>query len=231
MKRIILLLFFCTILLKANSQEIKPLNLPNYDNKKYHFGFNFGLNDFNFHINPNNILIDSIRPNSTPNNYGFSVGILANYRLNNFMDLRFIPEFSTIKQSLDFSVLANGLFKNEIYSFKVSQINIPLLLKFKFKRLRNFRNSRPYFILGSMYRKEISRKQTSSTNNDIQIIDNDFCFIIGAGLDNYFPFLKFSSEIDFSIGIKNLIQNNNSAYSGSIDKLTSRIITLYLYFE
>lgn len=211
------------------SQNDKPINLTKYDIKPYHFGFSLGFNKFDFHIDPNMNITDSIRPNSDPSNFGFNFGVVANYRLNNFIDLRFIPELSFSKQSLIYYVLNNGSFSKESYSFETSQLNFPLLFKIKYKRLKNYR---PYLILGCKYRLDLSRKQTPPlTNQFIQINDNDFGLEVGAGLDIYLKYFKFSPEIDFSLGLKNLNQKNNSLYSRSIDKLTSRVIVLYFYFE
>lgn len=102
----------------VKSQNDEPLNLTHYDLKPYHFGLGLGLNKMYFHVDPSMNVVDSMRPNSTPGNIGFNLDVVANYRLNNFIDLRFIPELSFCSQPLIFMFSTMGFFLRNLTTLK-----------------------------------------------------------------------------------------------------------------
>ena len=92
------LLFYIMIFIlssqDASSQRNKlPQNLPRYDFKKMHFGFTIGINSLDFKIkyNPEILLQDSLYVLESNNQKGFNLGIVSNFRLDKYTDLRFVP--------------------------------------------------------------------------------------------------------------------------------------------
>lgn len=206
-------------------------NLPHYDMQRFHAGFNLGIQDFIFLVDPNTEdgATDSIMPFRNQGNAGFTLGIVANARISNNVDLRFNPEISIINQSLYFSILQNGKLHNEVYSFQSTQLGLPLLLKLKSNRVNNHR---PYILVGVDYQVGLSRKQQSpKVGQGFQFHDDNVSLIAGFGLDNYLSTFKLSPELCFSFGLKNLVLDNESSYSMSINKLYSRVISLRFSFE
>ena len=87
----ILLMLFSNI---GNGQRRKsPQNLPRYDHKKIHFGFTLGINslDFKIRYNPDIAFKDSLYVLESNNQKGFNLGIVSNFRLGRYTDLRFVP--------------------------------------------------------------------------------------------------------------------------------------------
>ena len=96
----------------------KVENMPSYDFHKYHFGFILALNQMHFTIKPmadlNYTVFDSIASAdinadssmiySIENDptMGFTVGIVANLRLGNYFDLRFIPSLAFGERNMEY---------------------------------------------------------------------------------------------------------------------------------
>lgn len=211
----------------AKSQKITPLNLPKYDMKNYHFGFGVNTIRMNFDIISNYALSDSIIVKSSPRT-GINLAIVANYRLNGFLDFRIIPGISLMEHSLIFTLINNNIATEVSYNMESTYLDLPFLLKIKYKRIHNIR---PYMILGGNYRLSL-RKQNPNINYPIlKLKDVDYCIEFGFGLDNYLTYFKLSPELKFSFGFQNLNLKNNTVYSRAIDKMTSRVIVFNLLFE
>jgi hypothetical protein len=226
-KRVILYLLLFSSSGIVRSQSDSLMNLPKYDLKTYHFGFVFGVNKMYFNVrtffNPN--IVNSTTVNPDFSGLGFNIGVVANMRLNKFLDLRFLPELAFGSRSLVF----NYQSKVQKYDYKTTQLNFPLLLKIKYKRIMN---SRLYLTLGSKYQLALTDKQNpASASPIIKMRNNDFCFQLGTGFDKYLKYFKFSPEVDFSFGLRDLILHDNTIFSNSIQNISSRSVEVYFYFE
>jgi hypothetical protein len=79
-----------------------------------------------------------------------------------------------------------------------------------------------------------SQKDINSTlANDIliKIDETDMLAVFGVGFDIYLTYFKFSPEITYSFGLKNLIVQENNILTRPIDRLTSKIIQISFNFE
>lgn len=121
-----------------NAQRRKPLNIPNYDNEPYHYGFIIGYNQMLFAIDyidnyqginhlssefpPNNVMpdigddfttsdfmVNKITPMMT---HGFSVGIVGNLRLAKHFDLRLIPTLSFGERRIVYNIVSTTAIDN-----------------------------------------------------------------------------------------------------------------------
>lgn len=115
--------------LTLNAQKKRPLNMPQYDNEPFHYGFIVGYNQMLFSLDYKNNFQNEIHgANSLPSNsvqvneglsdlpymvkninpkmtHGFTVGIVGNLRLAKHFDLRFIPSLSFGERSINYNIV------------------------------------------------------------------------------------------------------------------------------
>ena len=228
--------FFLLLLLSTNlfAQKVKTINKPNYDYDWIHFGFLLGINkaDFIIHPNPNIAGLDSVYVLESTAQSGFNLGIVSNLRINEYSDLRFIPQLAFSTRNLEYTFKSS---KGEIKRSKAVEstfVELPLDLKLKSARYNNFR---AYIILGGKYSIDIaSQKDVKSelvTDAIVKLRRNDIYYAIGVGFDFYQKYFKFSPELKFNFGVRNLLVRDNNVFAYSIDRITSKIIDLSFTFE
>ena len=232
-KKIIFLILIS--LLKSNflfAQKIK--NKPNYDDAFWHFGFLLGINKADFIIHPNPILalLDSVYTVESIPQSGFNLGIVSDLRMGNYADLRFIPNLAFSTRELEYQFKSSkGSFKRT-KSIESTFVDFPLDIKLKSERLNNFR---AYILVGGKYSIDIvSQKNVNSellTDAIVKLRKNDFYYSVGVGFDFYAKFFKFSPELKYSFGLRDLLIHEDNVFSKSLDKITSKIINISFTFE
>ena len=225
------------------AQKPKVKNDPNHDDRPIHFGFSLGLNTMDYKIThsdyavQNGIFVDvkDLSP-------GINIHAIANLRLADNFDLRTLPGISFGERLISFSDLKNNnqlIYNNgSVYKSNSAYIEIPLLLKYKSKRLNNFR---PYLIGGGNFRYDLSVKNSYDINDQLILIKPfDVYGEIGFGIDFYLIYFKFATEIKYSIGLTNILRRTDSKgqipadlakYTDSIDKINSHIVIISFHFE
>lgn len=208
-------------------------NLPKYDIRPYHFGFSLCVNQMNFAIHPvpdfqsnDSLLVIESQPT-----WGFNIGIVSDLRITDYGDLRFLPTLSFGDRILKYTIkMNNNLLVTESKKVESTFIDFPLLLKYKSKRINNFR---AYLIGGGMYSIDLA-SQAKKKDRDKQLVklkQNDILYQVGVGFDFYLEYFKFSTELKMSYGLRDLLKRDNSVYTNSIDKLNSKIFILSFTFE
>ena len=228
MKRfsLFLSLFFLSTSIYSQRNNTKISNLQNFDQKKIHFGYYIGLNNYNYKLDYLN------NPNSNErinieNSFGFSVGLIGDLKLRKNLNLRFEPGLKTNK--------LNVLYPNdEEREIKSTYIQLPLLLKYSAKR---YNNIRPYVLGGLSTSFNLSSNQNNpqdNTSNVFRVKTNTFYYELGFGIDFYLQYFKFSPSIRGVFSLKNeLIPDNTSTsiYTGNIDKMSTRAIFINFSFH
>ncbi len=258
-KRIILFAFIVASVMPF-AQNIQAqnviLNKQGYNEQPYHFGFILGTNIMNFSVKPvdnlarinwgkdqspditaDSIYVQGVTASGSP---GFSVGILGSLRLLKFLDLRFIPTLSFGSRSINYNIRTIGLAGTPTgtdSSFMVQKkvnstyISFPLLLKYRSWRKDNYG---AYFIGGIDYAIDlaaIKKTKNDSGTGDIKLHTHDISAELGAGFDIYNAYFKLSIEAKMIYGLNNLVVDDNTFYSGSINQLHSKIFMLSFTFE
>lgn len=234
-KRIYLIFLLMSIFLVSNAQKRNLfLHYQEVDSKKFHFGFSLGLNymDYNFRFNAN----PGIRADVVKVKPGFSVGAIAEYKLNKDFALRALPGLEFGSRSVTF---VHGGKKDG--NFESIYIDLPLLLKYKAKRLKN---ARPYFVsgFGMKYDIQSKKKYEPAGNIFIRTLPMDFYYQLGFGIDWYFPYFKWSTELKFAIGLMDIIDHTIDkkapgyapivdSYTKSISRMNSKVVSLVFHFE
>lgn len=228
MKRFLLFLslFFLSTSIYSQRNNTKISNLQNFDQKKIHFGYYIGLNNYNYKLdylnNPN-----SDERINIENSFGFSVGLIGDLKLRKNLNLRFEPGLKTNK--------LNVLYPNdEEREIKSTYIQLPLLLKYSAKR---YNNIRPYVLGGLSTSFNLSSNQDNpqdNVSNVFRVKTNTFYYELGFGIDFYLQYFKFSPSIRGVFSLKNeLIPDNTSTsiYTGNIDKMSTRAIFINFSFH
>ena len=253
MKKIYFSILLIFLVLNVFAQKQKVKYLTTFDDKLLHFGFTLGVNaldfrvlnynpigenpDFEEYVNkPNGEIItetDFVRSDLTEVIPGFTVAIITSLRLSKDFNLRFLPGMSFGERRLMFNVPVYDINQYEalpFYSIKSTFLDFPLLIKYKARRINN---GRPYIVIGTAYRQDISR---TAEEDLIKLKNGGFYAELGAGWDNYFPFFRFSVEAKFSFGLTNQLGGlpggtQRKYYTQSIKNLSSNIFTLSFHFE
>ncbi len=203
--------------------------------KTIHFGFTVGLNTLDFALYPSKSAFhsDSI-PNSTLLHPGFNINVVSSLRLNKHMNLRFLPGISFGQRTIHYYDQNTGEVIGDNQKVESSFLEFPLLVKYKSKRLNNFR---PYLIAGFNYRLDLAAKKDYDLEkqNYVRLKRSDLYTEVGFGIDFFLLYFKFSAELKYSIGSRNILINDPvpgyEYYVDTIDKLKARMWILSFHFE
>lgn len=238
------LLFGC---LHAQHKEESGVNLGKFYKNKLHFGFSLAYNKTDFRINtvrnsdfPDTLInsvnygIKSIYTKSDP---GFAIGIISDFRLHEYVRLRFTPNISFASRSLDYTLQNGNRDSTKLYSKTVEStfLIFPIEVKLQSKRLDNFG---AYVIGGGGYAMDLVSKKkgakvggTNQLDDSIQLQRNDYFYSAGAGVDFYLMYFKLGLELKVLKGTKNLIKPLNNVFSKSVEKVNSQMIIFSITFE
>lgn len=227
----LLLLFF--VLPKAEAQKYnKTENLPNYDKRWMHYGFLIGIHSSNLRIQYSDAFVsdelDSLHSVMAPNSFGFSLGLIANFRLADYLDLRVLPEVTFYENRLDYNKIGAAKPVIDQQLLESTFVEFPILLKYKSARRGN---TRMYLVGGVEPGIEATGKKEEGGEERLVLKSSNLSVQAGFGLDLYFPLFKFSPEIRFSRGLMNALGDKENRYSQPVNRLATNTVTLYLLFE
>ena len=170
-------------------------------------------------------------------NAGFSVGVLADLRLSQHLNLRFTPTMHFGAKHLTFYNLTEltpeGRLMEMTQDMKSTYISFPVDLKFSAERWNNYR---PYMIAGVNQMVNL----TSKNQDILQLKRTDTMLEIGLGCDLYLPFFKLIPELKFCYSLTNAIDKNHvnelqdtnkRMYANAVRSGQSKMIVLTFYFE
>lgn len=220
------------------------LNRPYADVKPLHFGFSVGMNFQNLAITNRGFITDdgdewyAEVPAHSP---GFSVNVLADYRIAEHFNLRLSPGLYFGNKVVRFlnnraipEVADQSRYKQS-QNIKSTYIVVPLDLKMSAKR---YHNMRPYFTGGVMYACDLAKDRSEQ----YKLKNSDVMLTVGMGCDFYMPFFKLCPEVKFCFGLKNLLETNRPdlddndnrevyRFTESVSKITSNMVVVSFFFE
>lgn len=236
MKKHILLIGALAISFSALSQgNIRMKNLPNFDYKKYHFGFLLSTNTSDFYLDysPRENFADSLLGISNQRQQGFNLALLASWDLTPNIRLRFIPGLSFQDRGLNYRFrLQDGTTETILKRTESVFLDFPLLLKLRTNRVNNLA---AYALIGGKY----SRDMQSQEDTDNQIADElvirlnrtDYSLDFGGGIDFFLPYFKFSIEMKTAFGLPNMLIQEGNRFTAPIESLRTRTFVFSLCFE
>ena len=225
-------LFFLTINSSAQRNNLKIENLQNFDQKKIHFGYYIGFNNYNYKLD---YKINPEKRTLIGDQIGINVGLIGDLKLSKNLNLRFEPGLYTNKSEIVF-YNREKFTKNSdtLRSIKSTYIHFPLLIKYSAKR---YNNIKPYLLGGLSTSFNLSGNQNSPEDNNngvFRLKTNTFYYELGFGIDFYLRYFKFSPSIRGVFSLKNEIVPDldpNSAWTGNIDKMSTRAIFINFSFH
>jgi hypothetical protein len=212
--------------ISVQAQEINPL----YDRKPVRFGFGLMGNTakLKFTTKDNIFPSDTLKNIESLNYPGFGLGGLVNFRLGSSWDARMMLNIQFARRDMNYYFKQDVLKTAEIES---TYMELPLSIKYKGDRHKNIRL---YVLGGVTYRFDFTSDvdtDRSDTKPIVAIYPNTFSYDIGAGLDIYFPYFKFSPEIKLSNGLGNQLVPDGFIYASSLERVSPKIIQFSLIFQ
>jgi len=234
LKKGFIILFLYFLVASCFAQKKKPQNDVIYDKKPLHFGFTLGLNAMDFTLFPAGtaMMPDSLHPDVTVLHPGFNINVVSSLKLTEHINLRFLPGISFGQRSVYY--YQNDSLVSTNQNIESSFLEFPVILKYKSVRVNNWR---PYLIGGMNYRLDLAAKKEYDDEKDIylRLKRSDIYLETGIGVDFFLRYFKFSAEIKFSAGMRDMLVHTPSArfpeYVTSIDKLKSKMWILSFHFE
>ncbi len=235
MKHFFLLFFLLLVAGLAFGQpaQTRVPNLPNFDDKALNFGFLIGFNAMDYRIvskapalqgpgGPRYADVVNLSP-------GINIGMVTSFRLNKHFNFRVLPGISFGQRDLLF-VSEDGEEDEFPLEIKSTYIECPLVIKFNGARMTN---AKPFFTTGINPRFDLAK----SKKDGLMVRPFDVFWEIGAGMDSYMSYFRFSTELKLSVGLMNVLDPKGTGepedvlYSDVLDRLTSRIFVLTFFFE
>jgi hypothetical protein len=226
---------------KLLAQKEKVQNDPTHDDKLIHFGFSLGLNSMDYRIKQSKSAYGKVFVDVKDLSPGINIHAIGNLRLAKNFDLRMLPGISFGERFISFKNLYNDTAiydNNNAYKAQSSYLELPILIKYKSKRINNFR---PYLIGGGNIRYDLAVKKEYDYKDQLLMIKPlDFYAEIGVGSDFYLAYFKLGVELKFSIGLTNILLRSDrhgnipeeyKVYTDLIDNIYSQIFILSFHFE
>lgn len=217
-----------------SAQQRKVQNKPFIDERRFHYGFAIGLHDQGLRLENNGFIDPSTGAQwvatNDRQNFGFSVGVLGEWKLNSYLSLRLIPSLHFGSKHLRFRNLENE--EKNSQDMKSTYIALPFDLKVSAPRFNNYR---PYVVAGISPMYDL----TSGKHTLLRTKPFNLMLEAGLGCDLYLPFFKFIPELKFCFGLGNVLDKNRKdltdptqfVYTQSIDRATTSMVVLSFYFE
>lgn len=219
----------------SRDPKSKIINLPNYDDKKLHYGFFLALNYNRVIITESEYYMQStgIKAITPLAKTDFSLGFLLNLRLHDQLAFRVIPSVGFYDRAVNYTFygkdgISDSISRNSEQLTEVAMVETQFLLKYKSLRRKNHR----FYVVGGL--KPAIRaggKKANKTENRMGFGRVDLSIEYGIGIDFYFKFFKFAPELRFSNGIVNVNTTDVNSYNQSIANMLTHTVTLYFFFE
>jgi hypothetical protein len=222
---------FCVIYAQDHNIE----NLKTDDKKLLRFGYYLGLNSVGAKMeylpNPNGQPFRlRVKPSTS-----FDVGLLADVRINEFLNIHFHPGVAFVERELKFPFSESSYSKPLIERvLKSNYIRFPLGIKLNTRRIRN---ARP-FLMGSMsYNINITSEESNPEDNEsgtFRMTRNMYAWEFAIGTDIYLPYFKFTPSVHGVFVLNNeLVPDNDpdSPFTRHIASMKSRGVFVRFTFE
>jgi len=237
-RKIIYILFVLfAIPFTGNAQLRDYLNLPDHDQKKFHFGINLGINrsHFSFTHHPLFLQQDSVMVVESVNSSGLNLAWLVNLNLTPHLDIRTFPlDLTFTEKAFEYKLTYPDRPGGEdtITQKKIQSISLtfPIQLKFSSDRIGNFK---VYMLGGVKAEYDMASNAGARKAEDLIKLNRlDYGVEAGLGFHFYFPYFVMTPELKVGWGLGNLhYRDANLKFSNVMDKINSRTITFSLTVE
>lgn len=246
MKKIVFLLLL-SLTTKGHAQFTKSIfskdpiiNLETWQQQRLYFGFYLGFNSYDFKMDYKTVEPDTVGPDiQVKKTTGFNVGLVADLKLQEYINLRFEPGLYYTKRDLYYPkrdlYYPNFTTENDaLREVNSTYLHFPLLLKFSSLRTGNVR---PYLLGGVSATLNLSSNSKSLDDN----LEQRFRvkawtpnYELGFGIDIFSEYFIFSPSIRGVFGLNDeLIRDKDPAspWTGNIESMKSRAIFINFTFH
>ena len=212
-------------------------NLKEDDSKRIRFGYYLGLNVVGAKMDYKPTFASSPFRISVKPKPSFDVGLLADYRVNEFFNIRFHPGIAFVERDIKFPFsekdprFTKPLIERVV---KSNYVRFPVGIKLNTRRIRN---ARP-FVMGSVsYNMNITSEEANSEDNTsgtFRMKRDVYAWEFAIGTDVYLPYFKFTTSVHGFFAISDEFvpdENSNSVYTRYIASMKSRGVFLRFTFE
>lgn len=218
----------------ALAQQRRIQHKPFIDERQFHYGFFLGLHDQGLKIENNGFINEATGEQwlaeNDSQNFGFSVGILGEWKLSKNLGLRVTPSMHFGSKHIKYRNLADG--KTQSQDMKSCFIGVPVALKVAAPRFNNYR---PYVIAGAQPVFDL----TSKKHGLLRTRPFDTMIEVGLGCDFYLPFFKLIPELKFSFGLADVLDTHRNdltdasqmVFTQSVSAAHNSMVSLTFYFE
>ena len=236
-KIIYILVVLFAIPFTGNAQLRDYLNLPDHDQKKFHFGINLGINrsHFSFTHHPLFLQQDSVMVVESVNSSGLNLAWLVNLNLTPHLDIRTFPlDLTFTEKAFEYKLTYPDRPGGEdtITQKKIQSISLtfPIQLKFSSDRIGNFK---VYMLGGIKAEYDMASNAGARKAEDLIKLNRlDYGVEAGLGFHFYFPYFVMTPELKVGWGLGNLhYRDANLKFSNVMDKINSRTITFSITVE
>jgi Outer membrane protein beta-barrel domain len=237
-KTTVILFLLCSMFLNAQANKRlfskdPIINLENFQKQKVYFGFYMGLNAYDFKIDYKNNVPDILVKRTS----GFNVGLVADLRLQEYINLRFEPGLYYTKRDLYFPSSyfpTTPSASDRLREVNSTYIHFPLLVKFSALRTGNVR---PYLMGGGSLTLNLSSNAKLMDDNAegrFRMKSWTPNYELGFGIDIFSEYFIFSPSIRGVFGINDEIirdKDPNSPWTSNIESIKSRAIFINFTFH
>ncbi|MFV0182560.1 PorT family protein [Empedobacter falsenii] len=259
MRKNLIIALSLTVASIANAQfrpnNDRSENRTETDQKKFSFGYFLGTNMMSYKIVPKAKAQTNPLP-GTPdipeddgvNEYelvnldqeskaGFSVGLIAKMRVNDYIDLKSEPGLHFAQRTLYFNYKKRNTEEKttDLREVKSTYVEIPLLLNFHGDR---WYNTRPYIQGGLGYLMNLQsneKKEDDNATGVFRTTTNNFNWQAEIGVEIYFKRFKLTPALKGMFFFNNEIvpdkPSTDPYWTGSLNSLSTRAFVFSLKFE
>lgn len=226
--------FFCSDGYAQLFTKKRVINNENFDKPQLSWGYYLGMNNYDYNFD----YISDTYDIQTEKSFGFNVGLIGNFRISDYFDIRFEPGLVMSNRNLVFNPAQFGETEfnqnQHLREIKSTYIHFPLLLKISSKRLNNFK---PFVLAGVSTALNLSSKENNVDDNSLgqfRTKKNVFFYEIGFGIDLYLEWFKFSPSVRgvFALSDEHVDDNDPfSPWTSNIDFMKTSGILLNFTFQ
>lgn len=247
MRRLQTIMILIALFATMSAQERTVQHKPYIDLRPLHFGISVGMNmqDIELeNVGPQTVTLDdgtqqvrTILCDADKWNPGFSVGVVAETRINSNLAVRLNPTMHFGAKHLTFRDMdntdENGAPRETTQDLKNTYISFPVDLKFSAPR---FNNHRPYIMAGVNPMINLTGKD----QDYVKLKRWDTMIEVGVGCDFYLPFFKIIPELKFCYSLTDCLDKKHASelrdenlrpFANSVRRGQNKMIVLTFYFE
>lgn len=260
MKKSFIIVFFLLGLILFGFSRLKKyqkINILNLKKEKFSLGYYITSNLFTFNIKPNIISLEDnlgFVPVVIPK-FGFSIGLINNFNINNYIDLRFEPIVHFTQRKLNFRHIINyinmkyinnlstlNIMSSDIES-KINSIYLDLPIFFKLNGDLYYKY-RPYIMAGFSCMLNLIPFNNFIQNYNLASIFKfkkiNFTVQSEIGIEFFFKQIKFTPSFRSIIFLNNEIIHNNLHieklnylfdFSNNLKFISSQVWMISIKFE